>query len=199
MLTLKVDGRKVDVLLLGLRNEFCLHHFFCLFNSKIFCIGLFGFGCVCQIVWQVYSQVKKQCKSCKIHFYNQWRATQKNKLAVSPVLEPVPTDQNKSAERTLASFMHNLPQSSENSSDGKPENRMQSARLVLNLMLRNPGLRLVVKNWGPVYGILYHKALKIQVMERKITENYGRERIWDLLYRLRRGKVYTQLLFIRYR
>ena len=50
---LKVDGRKVDVLLLGLRNDYHLHHFFCLFNSKIFCIGLFGLGCVCQIVWQI--------------------------------------------------------------------------------------------------------------------------------------------------
>ena len=41
-------------------------------------------------------------------------------------------------------------------------NRVRSARLVLDPMLRNPSLRLVVRGWEPAWRILYHVSVKSQ-------------------------------------
>lgn len=107
-------------------------------------------------VVKIDPRVKNKANHVRSVFEITAQQYQKYKLEASPVLQLSPTEDKQSAGGKLAS-------------------RIQTARLVLNPLLRNPSLRLVVRSWEPAYSIIY---LKIRIMqaERTITDWNGRLR-----------------------
>ena len=93
-------------------------------------------------VVKIDPRVKNKANHVRSVFEITAQQYQKYKLEASPVLQLSPTEDKQSAGRTLTHFMHNIPQTSENTSqtDGNGLERTDCAFLLQSVLKRNSAI-----------------------------------------------------------